>query len=60
MMCSNYTRGQRDRNQERFGILFGTLDEHESRVFAGVFIPRIKPNMNDHHMNACKHAKLSN
>lgn len=51
-MCSNYTPGRRERNEDHFGIPFETLDERPSRVFAGAFVPMIMANQGDHHMEA--------
>ncbi len=50
-MCSNYTPGRRDRNEEHFGIPFDAIDERP-RIFAGSFAPMIKPNRRTGEMEA--------
>jgi putative SOS response-associated peptidase YedK len=40
-MCSNYTPGRRDRNEEHFGVHFDVMDDRPNRIFAGSFAPII-------------------
>ena len=42
-MCSNYTPGRKERNEEHFGVRFEELDERPNRIFAGGMAPIIKP-----------------
>lgn len=41
-MCSNYTPGRKERNEEHFGIPFEAIDDKPSRIFAGSFAPIIR------------------
>ncbi|MCX7219527.1 MAG: SOS response-associated peptidase family protein [Burkholderiales bacterium] len=40
-MCSNYTPGRREKNEEHFGVHFDVMDDRPNRIFAGAFAPII-------------------
>ncbi|MFZ6748469.1 SOS response-associated peptidase [Undibacterium sp. Ren11W] len=40
-MCSNYTPGRREKNEEHFAVHFDVMDDRPNRIFAGAFAPII-------------------